>query len=59
MVGAQHGDDEHKLQDVTKHPTTTKDQNFIPLAIDYEDVRRRTMKENGEKMKTIFGADYK
>jgi len=45
MAGVQHGDGECKL-----HPTTTKDQNFIPPAIDYEDVHRHAMKENGEKI---------
>jgi hypothetical protein len=45
MVGVQHGDGERKL-----HLTTTKDQNCIPPRIDYEDVHRHTMKENGEKI---------
>jgi hypothetical protein len=59
MVGVQHGDNEHTLQDVIERPTTTKDQNCIPPIIDYEDVHRHTMKENGEKMKVIFNVDYK
>jgi len=47
MVGVQHGDGERTLQDVIECPTTTKDQNCTPSIIDYENVRKRTMKENG------------
>jgi hypothetical protein len=39
---------------VTKHPTIAKNQNCIPLTIDYEDVHKRTMKKNGKKMKVIL-----
>jgi hypothetical protein len=59
MAGVQHGDGEHKLQDVTKRPTIAKDQNCTPPTIDYEDVHRCTMKKNEKKMKVIFGVDYK
>jgi hypothetical protein len=55
MAGVQHGDGEHKLQDVTRRPTIEKDQNCTPPTIDYEDVHRCTMKKNGKMMKVIFG----
>jgi hypothetical protein len=45
MAGVHHGDGECKL-----HPTITKDQNCIPRAIDYEDVHKHIMKEDGEKI---------
>jgi hypothetical protein len=44
---------------MTKHPIVGKDQNCTPPTIDYEDVRRCTMKKIGKKMKVIFCADYK